>query len=228
MGEITKRLNWIDVLKGIGIILVVLGHNLDKSMLLFKIIYSFHMPLFFLISGFLFNGCYIVNWKSLLFLVKNKYRRLLRPYIYFGILTILPCAIFKEGNIFYLRELFFGNRHFIATLEFNTPIWFLPCLFVVFLLSSFFNIIIKNRYVLMGFIILFSLLGFRTLDNPFLPFTADSAAYYLLFFSIGFLFKGVDPQKIFKWIPFMLTIFMYCLCFDFFCCGKKINLFLSI
>ncbi len=47
-----KRIEWIDVLKGIGIILVILGHT---HVLFRTYIFSFHMPLFFFISGYLFT-----------------------------------------------------------------------------------------------------------------------------------------------------------------------------
>ena len=40
-----KRIEWIDIAKGIGILLVVLGH-ITKNEVLYEIIYSFHMPLF--------------------------------------------------------------------------------------------------------------------------------------------------------------------------------------
>ena len=60
-----KRNEFIDILKGYAIILVVLGHSLQYgcgllpnnqffSNNIFKIIYTFHMPLFVLISGYLF------------------------------------------------------------------------------------------------------------------------------------------------------------------------------
>lgn len=45
---------WIDVLKGIGIILVVIGHiSLDNGMS--NWIYTFHMPMFFALSGYLWS-----------------------------------------------------------------------------------------------------------------------------------------------------------------------------
>lgn len=47
-----KRLKWIDVLKGIGMYLVILGHTHFASR---GVIYAFHMPLFFLISGMFFS-----------------------------------------------------------------------------------------------------------------------------------------------------------------------------
>ena len=55
-----KRESWIDVCKGIAIILVVIGHiesvyRIDMSALIVvhDFVYSFHMPLFLLISGYL-------------------------------------------------------------------------------------------------------------------------------------------------------------------------------
>lgn len=46
-----KRIGWVDIMKGIGIITVIIGHTYTPFGLNY-IIYSFHMPLFFLISGY--------------------------------------------------------------------------------------------------------------------------------------------------------------------------------
>lgn len=48
-----ERLHWLDYSKTIGMYLVVLGHVKDNTLLLKGIIYSFHMPFFFFLSGFL-------------------------------------------------------------------------------------------------------------------------------------------------------------------------------
>lgn len=54
--EVKMVINWINALKGIGIILVVLGHLLAKDYpFVTPYIYMFHMPLFFFISGYLFK-----------------------------------------------------------------------------------------------------------------------------------------------------------------------------
>ena len=47
-----QRLDWLDMAKGIGMILVVYGHSYGPSN---YYVYLFHMPLFFILSGFLFN-----------------------------------------------------------------------------------------------------------------------------------------------------------------------------
>ena len=54
MTLLKERISWIDFAKGIAIILVVLGHSIDEGSLQ-KFIYVFHMPFFFVASGFLLN-----------------------------------------------------------------------------------------------------------------------------------------------------------------------------
>ena len=61
-GNVTQRISWIDNAKALGIISVFYGHIVIKifatypipaAFLQIKLIYSFHMPLFFLLSGYL-------------------------------------------------------------------------------------------------------------------------------------------------------------------------------
>lgn len=81
----TNNFPAIDILKGIGIILVVIGHN--SSGVLRNFIYTFHMPLFFIISGFLFSKKNIKDY------LMNSFQRLLIPYFLFLILLSLPLII---------------------------------------------------------------------------------------------------------------------------------------
>ena len=47
-----KRLLWIDVAKGIAIILMIIGHTVKFGTYSRNFIFSFHMPLFFILTGF--------------------------------------------------------------------------------------------------------------------------------------------------------------------------------
>ena len=81
-----KRFEWIDILKGIGIILVVVGHSnfsfakATTAMFIQKYIYSFHMPLFFFVSGYLFVKDKYSNFKRFL---RVKTKTLMIPYFFF-------------------------------------------------------------------------------------------------------------------------------------------------
>lgn len=125
----SDRQTWIDVLKGIGIILVVFGHiNLDSSLV--KWIYSFHMPMFFALSGYMWGKKFLLSPRFSVFLNK-KIKSLLWPYILFRVLLWLYWRIIE----YRFRELDLG------------PIWFLLALFIVELLA--YGVVrIKNNVVL--------------------------------------------------------------------------------
>lgn len=93
-----ERINWVDIAKGIGIVLVLLGHAPRDSMrmqyplidFLYYFIYSFHMPLFFFLAGMIFGHTQIKKpSKSFLAFLKKKVRTLLIPWLSFSILIYL-------------------------------------------------------------------------------------------------------------------------------------------
>ena len=90
----TKRLGYLDMAKGIGIILVVAGHSGLVAEKLLTWLASFHMPLFFMVSGMLFFHKREEE-KSLLKTIQKKAKGILLPYLYFSIIYILI-------NIFYI------------------------------------------------------------------------------------------------------------------------------
>lgn len=92
----SSRLTALDSLRGFGILLVVLGHA-SRSASLVSWIFSFHMPLFFIISGMLFHE------RQFLDSFKKKVTRLLIPYLFFGIVTFVYWALierrFRVGGV---------------------------------------------------------------------------------------------------------------------------------
>jgi polysaccharide biosynthesis protein PslL len=125
----------VDVAKGIGIILVVLGHNWivqHEDGELRRIIYSFHMPLFILISGIYLKETAFFGEFCL-----HKARSLLKPYLstvtIMGVLLVIggvPTTGYLVAALYGTGESFRAGAHW--TME---PLWFLPCLFVTFLVT---------------------------------------------------------------------------------------------
>lgn len=89
-----KREKWLDVVKGVGILLMVVGHTKVSDAI--KIwIYSFHMPLFFMVTGYLFSK---EKWENrgLKFLLKSRAHAYLIPYaVLFFINLIIYSGIEK-------------------------------------------------------------------------------------------------------------------------------------
>lgn len=118
-----KRDNFIDIMKGIGIILVFWGHS---SKFLFNEIYAFHMPLFFLLSG-----CFFSTRLSFLDFIKKKFKHLLIPYVIFSLLSYIYYWIililtgrFSMQSLYSLKEIIPINNELI-----NAPLWFFWALF---------------------------------------------------------------------------------------------------
>lgn len=109
-----QHLLYIDVLKGFAILLVVMGHVLawqfenfsqvddSKVLFLWHAIYSFHMPLFFFVSGFLFSRSNFDRKETSAFIWK-KIKTLLFPFVTMGILIYLIRD--KAYNYWFLRSL---------------------------------------------------------------------------------------------------------------------------
>jgi fucose 4-O-acetylase-like acetyltransferase len=135
-GTGVKRLSWLDCAKGIGIFLVVIGHvilglrvdivgpKLHYYEVAAKLIYTFHMPLFFFISGLLFGRR---RPESLISFLHSMTIGIVAPYVIWSVLFVVLQNAFPSNvnHLFEIRQIF-G----IVT----TPIghmWFLYALIIV-------------------------------------------------------------------------------------------------
>jgi len=199
-----NREEWIDNLKLFGIISVILGHISSPPQ---AFIFTWHMPLFFILSGFFID----VNQKPQQFIRKNS-RRLLLPYLVFTLLALFA-GTFKRllldrepidyFNEFYNMYIWMDGASLINTYAF--VLWFLPALFfarlVVFSLCKYVNNI-AGQFVAISLLFVLSF----SLD---LPFALDNALNSVLFVYIGFKafsYYKSRAQHSFVVIYFLLSV----------------------
>lgn len=123
-----KRIYYLDIAKGIGVILMILGHVPDLSMPSRRFVTSFHMPLFFVISGMIICATEedARNGREIF---KRKFCSIMLPYFIFSVLSLLLeifcTGVLKNGTWEVFRE------HLFATvcLSGASVFWFLPALF---------------------------------------------------------------------------------------------------
>lgn len=138
-----SRLTALDSLRGFGILLVVLGHTSQTSGLV-SWIFSFHMPLFFIISGMLFHE------RQFLDSFKRKAIRLLVPYVFFGTVTLAYWALIErrlrgdEGSVPNALANIVLARAGSDNYPQNAALWFLPCLFVTEMLFLGFFLLVNK------------------------------------------------------------------------------------
>ncbi len=144
-----KRYDFIDIAKGLGMILVIWGHIILHGPLN-NFIYSFHMPLFFFISGMLFAPQKYANVKEF---VKRKIKTLLIPYFLLSILTyiwwvLVENRISNSSNniIFSFIQIFIAQGSSSYMLH-NIPMWFVSCLFFVEILYIYIYIYIYTGHI---------------------------------------------------------------------------------
>ena len=186
-----NRIEWIDIAKGIGIILVIAGHcfYLGYSYPL----YAFHMPLFFFLSGLLFKD----KKEGFVDFFKSKTNSLMRPWLIILFVSFLACLSIPQWRneisfMAVLSDLYTANTNVFQ----NSSLWYLVCFYFMLLIFFFVNKIKRTAVtalvliiVAVGLLWIKELLNMTNLPLHRLPFKIDSALIALVFFSVAYLYK---------------------------------------
>ena len=118
-----QRLVFIDILKGIVILLIVYGHIIPGFFPQFAdFVSTFHIPLFFFVSGLLYNDAkYKNDFRSF---ATNRLKGLVLPFLYFSIIVAL-------GYFFIAGEYLRFVMHLLSSGWGGYALWFLPVLILV-------------------------------------------------------------------------------------------------
>lgn len=182
-----KRNDYIDYVKGIAIILVVIGHSVQygsgKDYLesaaffsnpIFKFIYSFHMPLFMAISGYLFFN---TIKKESIDIITGKIKGILIPIISFH--TLYLAIKFTTGTMYTFKEALSSYFH---------TLWFLWSLLFACMLTQFSNRFFKDNLT----IVTIFCLSIHFIPNSIIP---DKLVFTILYFIAGYYFHKYISEK---------------------------------
>lgn len=180
-----NRFKEVDILKGIGIVLMIMGHqyygdDFDKW------IHAFHMPIFFIISGFLYH-----SQNSIENFLYKKVKTLLIPYLFFAgthfFLISLKTIISGESvdSLYsYLYHIFWINTE---GLPICGAIWFLTALFFVNIFYLLFDRYAKNMILKILCVFFVTIVGICLPAYGYrLPLALDVA-----FVGVGLFFAGI-------------------------------------
>lgn len=215
------RLTHIDIAKGIGILLVVAGHNwivLASKGELYRMVYSFHIPLFFILAGTFFNSN-----KSFGITLKERFQTLLIPYLFTSIVIEVIAIVFNFDLILFFKSIlwvFYGTGTQMRWVAF----WFLTHLFLVSLFSWFVLNIFKkynigNLWQILALLAMLTLgwLGIRLFwKMPLwgmkvngLPFSADLLFISSFYFMLGSFSQNWIKRQEFSLIPFVILCIIF-------------------
>ena len=200
-GTSSGRIAWIDIVRGIGILLVVLGHL--ETGFPERVIYAFHMPLFFFLSGYVHK----IQNKYGAFLQKRSIH-LLVPYVVF-LLLLAPLELHhashggKEAIKTAVLNMIWGGDHLRGDYG---VFWFVTCLFATqqianWLLSKFTPWKVATFGALSICLAYINSLMFPSFT---LPLDLNVVAGALPFFLIGYFFRKVNLDR--WWITFIAIL----------------------
>lgn len=219
-----ERNRTFDVLKGIAIVLVIIGHLPGLPHFLHNFIYSFHMPLFFFVSGWFYKE------KSGLAYIKADSRRLLLPYyitVFLFLLWWFVRACFRHDYRLFLNTVIVylygseiladdGCSQYVPFTGDNSipigPIWFILSMFCC---RQLYNVIRMRNIVLKLILVLMLSYIAYIIANYFyqLPFGILPGICGMTFYAIGYYVKNygdlINKYKYFLMI-FGFVIFVYC------------------
>ncbi|OZA27614.1 MAG: hypothetical protein B7X93_08785 [Hydrogenophilales bacterium 17-61-9] len=212
-----KRLTHVDTMKAIGIVLVVIGHSPGLNPFIKNVIYSFHMPLFFFISGVLLSEqkmsmTYRENLSSL-------WKGLGIPYLFFFLISYLywlpthdlSASAARHAGVSWWEPVVgvvIGNGDALFV---NVVLWFFTCLFTTSLIFFW-----ARKYLsATSLLVAFNLMGllFTLVYDPSwqrLPWGLDNAVVALAFYSTGHFFRRYQDAILEKTPKSMATMLALC------------------
>ena len=209
-----ERVEWIDALRGLAMFFVIWGHTYSTNKTIIKnYIYSFHLPLFFFISGLTFGDSDKLSFKEF---AKKRIKGLLIPYLiiniicYFFMIVLYNFDIIKNfGYIKDIAGIFYSNNSILPIP--CGPAWFLVTLFLSEILFYFLKKNTKNDFDLGVVVIICGLISYVNSLSKFQiwsPLHISTALTGVVFYYLGYLFiKNIkkfdfilkDKLRMFMW-----------------------------
>lgn len=208
----TKRyFNEINIARGLGVLFVLLGHSFPRGgvndfnnnvfyELLFNTCYSFHMALFFFLSGFCAGQKLLYGKVNLLEEVKKKAKRLLVPYLVFSFITVILKQVFSAYayNSFDVSEvvgILIGKNA-------NGGLWFLWSLFMISVITAAVSKVSNHKLPVLSasaivLFALFVLLPAELKNGYILSSLLNYICKYMLFYVLGIaVYSQYDRIKV--------------------------------
>lgn len=211
-----NRILWLDALKGIAIISVVFGHALlgykqmnlypnaqDYITLLKNWIYTWHMPLFFVLSGIAFNASCIKNNKIKLDKVKRQTINIVIIYLIF----VIGLCILKMLFSTFVHDKIYASELICNILLPDTLMWYLWVLAIYYLFFSMVYGKLKGNWYIIAILVFLSLFG-NYIDATFtLILCMRNLMICAVFFYIGMHFQMVKEVMLNRICVILSTIF---------------------
>ena len=207
-----KRIVWIDLAKAFGIIAVVIGHALPVHGTLFRFLYWWNVPIFFISSGFFLKPVVDNHWWAFL---KRKIWPLLLSYFGAGTFLILLSHFVKHQTWHYTAMFFvhlvYGGRtlnHYLSIF------WFINVFILALIATTIIITYVKSRdtQIIIGFLSLLLGVSYKKIHFfmfKYTPWDFDVTLIAVFFMLFGYLFFPQIKEWVTKtWVTVSFGIFV--------------------
>lgn len=199
-----KRIDYIDIAKGLGMLAIIWGHIMLYGWSC-KMVYGFHIPVFFMLSGMCFNQ---KKYGTVGELFVRRVKTLLVPYVFFSVVTwlVYVAGVFvlhydTMTNCWYYMLQTVLAQGSDGYLRHNVALWFVTCLFVVDVLYYYISKLSDIGILVLSVLcaVVGVLLSKHYYNITTLPWSFDSALVAIPFFAFGNLMvKRLSHESIMK------------------------------
>lgn len=198
------RYGFIDFLKFFTIFCVVFAHFLPSGSFIRIGIYSFHMPIFFMLSGFTYK-----ENRSFIQIIQKINKRIIIPYVIFFCISFALSIDNDVSNLSQFFDIFYIKG---SINSFNSVLWFFPCFILVSILFFTFNKILKNKtWLIIPINIILTILMFY--NHSIYIFGFNKIMLMLVYYWIGYYMKKVYVQinvsKKVSFISFIIYLILF-------------------
>ncbi len=184
--------------KGLGILLVILGHSMEYEYWARNLVFSFHMPLFFILTGFTMKPA--EDYSTFFVKLLKDALYLLGPYVLASVVAVVltyfmaaePSPELLERLIEHQRSAMFWGTGLSESLQ-DLPsigmIWFLLAMFTGKLFVNLFHVIFRNSAYESAVFAMFALVGMEISKYWILPFNFDISMVCAFLIHLGVLYR---------------------------------------
>ncbi len=196
LSQTKSRIDWIDTAKGLGILLVILGHTYSIPHWIYCLIYGFHMPLFFLLSGLTYRYDPKISFRAYVGKLAKTY---LLPFITLALINLVIQSLWLsylgQLDLYTIGKYLMGTLYCYATMEWMpncSPLWFLCAIFLSkLLLFLFYRLYRSNKLWITLAVVLCGTIAWLAdcLSFPRLPWNLFPAMMGCVFLWVGHLLR---------------------------------------
>lgn len=183
---IKARHDWIDSLKFLGMFAIYIGHLGAGAGKLYPFVFSYHVPLFFFMSGFFSKE----GGDKIIYFILDKAKRLLLPYLLYCLILLFMNSLGGARDLNFIANAIVDILYGVRNNEFVGTIWFLNCLFTMLVIDRIAFSVFRSKWMVLvvsiiAFIYTQKFMGHNPLRDPMWFLNIDSAIAYWWLLAFG-------------------------------------------